>query len=108
MKRTVTIEQTVCEMGAQFARQTIESETLQLFDSVKHENEMYVVVAVQYAEPETGFSIASDNWVSVIGEQLHLRESDGMWIEQYVYNIDGYTPENGKPFAALKANIHIH
>jgi len=55
-----------------------------------------------YDKPIEGGSITG-NLVEVIGEQLMLK--DGKIYDQYIYNIVGYTPKNGKPFAALKANI---
>lgn len=105
MKRTVIIEQTLCAPGEQFARTTIESETLNLFDSAKHENDFYVVVAVQYAESVAAYSMFSDSPVEIIGEQLMQREDDGKWVEQYTYRIIGVEPENGLPFVSLKANL---
>jgi hypothetical protein len=56
-----------------------------------------------YTEPVQGGSMTG-NLVEVIGEQK-IQLEDGRVIEQYIYNIMGYTPENGKPFVALKANI---
>lgn len=55
-----------------------------------------------YDKPIEGGSITG-NLVEVIGEQLAV--IDGKVYDQYIYNIVGYTPKNGKPFAALKANI---
>lgn len=55
-----------------------------------------------YDKPIEGGSVTG-NLVEVIGEQLMLK--DGRVYDQYIYNIVGYTPKNGKPFAALKANI---
>lgn len=52
-----------------------------------------------------GFSITG-NQVTIIGEQT-VELDDGRVIEQYIYNIDGYTAKNGKPFVALKSNIFI-
>lgn len=46
------------------------------------------------------------NLVSIIGEQT-IELTDGRIVEQFLYNIEGYTPENGLPFAALKANIIV-
>lgn len=42
--------------------------------------------------------------VEIIGEQK-MELEDGRIIEQYLYNIVGYIPKNGKPFVSLKANI---
>lgn len=58
-----------------------------------------------YEEPRQGGSMTG-NFVEVIGERTVMLE-DGRVIEQYIYNIEGYTPENGKPFVALKANIIV-
>lgn len=55
-----------------------------------------------YDETIEGGSM-SGNLVEVIGEQTI--EYEGTILEQYLYNIIGFTPKNGKPFAALKANI---
>ena len=41
--------------------------------------------------------------VEIIGEQVI--EYEGRVLDQYLYNIVGYTPKNGKPFMALKSNI---
>ncbi len=57
-----------------------------------------------YEEPIRGGSITG-NLISIIGERVI--EIEGKEIEQYLYNIDGYTPKNGKPFAAHKSNIFI-
>ena len=46
------------------------------------------------------------NLVEIIGEQK-VELEDGTIIEQYLYNIVGYTPKNGKPFVSLKANIFL-
>lgn len=58
----------------------------------------------RYAEPFRGLS-ATGNLVEVIGEEI--LEEDGELLDCYVYNIVGYKPKNGKPFVALKCNIHI-
>lgn len=44
--------------------------------------------------------------VEIIGEQK-MELEDGRIIEQYLYNIVGYTPANGKPFVSLKANLFL-
>jgi hypothetical protein len=59
-----------------------------------------------YEVAKKGISVVSMGPVTIIGEQT-VELEDGRVIEQYLYNIDGYTPENGKPFAALKANIVV-
>lgn len=44
--------------------------------------------------------------VEIIGEQK-MELEDGRIIEQYLYNIVGYIPKNGKPFVSLKANLFL-
>lgn len=46
------------------------------------------------------------NLVEIIGEQK-MELEDGRIIEQYLYNVVGYTPANGKPFVSLKANLFL-
>jgi hypothetical protein len=57
-----------------------------------------------YTKSKKGISLFSDNEIEIIGEQT-VELENGKVIEQYLYNIVGYTPENGKPFVSLKANI---
>lgn len=57
-----------------------------------------------YKESILGGSITG-NLIHIIGERVV--EIEGKEIEQYLYDIDGYTPKNGKPFAAHKSNIYI-
>lgn len=57
-----------------------------------------------YDEPIKGGSITG-NFVEVIGERVVNRF--GKILEQYLYNIEGYTPKNGLPFVALKSNIYL-
>ena len=57
----------------------------------------------KYDKAISGISVTG-NLVEIIGERT-VRIEDGRIIEQYVYNIVGYTAKNGKPFAALKSNI---
>jgi hypothetical protein len=59
-----------------------------------------------YEEARYAISVAGE-LVEVIGEQKMEVEDDRV-IEQYIYNIVGYTPKNGKPFVALKANIFLN
>jgi hypothetical protein len=59
-----------------------------------------------YEEVKYGLSIFSDSRVCIIGEQ-EVEFHDGRVVEQFLYNIIGNTAENGKPFAALKANIIV-
>jgi hypothetical protein len=62
-----------------------------------------VLSAKTYDQAKLGGSVTG-SLVQVIGEQT-VQLDDGRVVEQYIYNIEGYTPQNGKPFAALKANI---
>lgn len=64
-----------------------------------------VLSATQYDKMIRGYSITG-SMVEIIGEQT-VQLSDGRIVEQYVYNIVGVIPQNGKPFMALKANIYI-
>ncbi len=50
-----------------------------------------------------GYTIFTDNYVTIIGERVV--SIDGNIKEQYIYTIDGYEAKNGKPFVSLKANI---
>ncbi|KXY51142.1 hypothetical protein AT268_32090 [Bacillus cereus] len=72
------------------------------YNQVK-EDESKILQVKMYEEVKEGFSIFSDNRVEIIGEQT--MSIDGKILEQYLYNIDGYTPDNGKPFVSLKSNI---
>lgn len=58
-----------------------------------------------YNETIMGGSITG-NLVEIIGEQK-MELEDGRIVEQYLYNIVGYTPANGKPFVSLKANLFL-
>lgn len=58
-----------------------------------------------YKEAVQAGSIMGD-LVEVIGEQK-MELEDGRIIEQFLYNIVGYTPANGKPFVSLKANLFL-
>lgn len=64
---------------------------------------MKTLYCKMYEAPRMAGSITG-NLVEVIGEQT-IETDSGEVLEQFLYNILGYTPENGKPFAALKANI---
>ena len=44
--------------------------------------------------------------IEVVGEET-IEEEDGRECDCYLYNIIGYTPENGKLFVALKANVFL-
>lgn len=66
-------------------------------------NEMLVIEKETYETPVKGISIVSDNLVEIIGEQTVV--IDGEIKEQFIYNIVGYEPKNGKPFISLKDNI---
>lgn len=66
----------------------------------------YTVLSKEmYTEPVQGGSVTG-NLVEVIGEQV-VQFLDGQVVEQYLYNIVGFTPKNGKPFASHKANIFL-
>jgi len=58
-----------------------------------------------YDKPLLGISVFSMEQVLIIGEKEI--EVDGKQLEQYLYHIIGRPAANGKPFAALKANIKI-
>lgn len=58
-----------------------------------------------YAETKQGLSNFSCSPVTVIGETTVT--TDKGTLEQYVYTIDGYEPQNEKPFVSLKANISL-
>ena len=62
-----------------------------------------VIEKETYEKPINGISIVSDNLVEIIGEQTVVM--DGKILEQFIYNIVGYEPKNGKPFISLKDNI---
>ena len=66
---------------------------------------MKVLREQTYDAPIKGGSVTG-NLVEVIGEQTVVTD-EGKELEQYIYNIVGYTPENGKPFVALKSNIFL-
>lgn len=70
------------------------------------DKEMKVIDTKMYDEPIVGISFFSDSLVSVIGEQTVMFKY-GKIIEQYIYNIEGVTPENGKPFLSMKSNIQL-
>lgn len=58
-----------------------------------------------YDETKQGFSIFSSSPVTIIGETTVTTEKGT--LEQYVYTINGYEPQNEKPFVSLKANISL-
>lgn len=75
-------------------------------DLVEYCNEIEQEISyTKYDEPKSGISITGSK-VSIIGERVVML-GDGRIVDQYVYNIDGYTAKNGKPFASLKANIIV-
>ena len=47
------------------------------------------------------------NEVDIIGEAVYRNGADGKLYDCYLYNIVGYTPQNGKPFVSRKENIYI-
>lgn len=63
-----------------------------------------IISKTMYDKPLKGGSVTG-NSVEIIGEQTV--ECNGRILEQYIYNIDGYTAKNGLPFVALKDNIII-
>ena len=65
--------------------------------------ELVVLERNYFKEPKKGISIVGDELITIIGEQI--AEYEGVIYDQYIYNIDGYKPANGKPFASIKANI---
>lgn len=65
--------------------------------------ELIVLERNYYEEPKKGISIVGYEPITIIGEQV--AEYEGVIYDQYIYNIDGYKPANGKPFASMKANI---
>lgn len=74
----------------------VEEEVIEPVDKILSEE--------MYDEPIKGGSI-NGNFVEVIGERVVNR--CGKILEQYLYNIEGYTPKNGLPFVALKSNIYL-
>lgn len=60
-----------------------------------------------YPETKKGISMFGGDIVTIIGEQT-VRLKNGEVIEQYLYDIDGYTAENGKAFVGLKSNISLN
>ena len=60
----------------------------------------YELVEKMYDTPRMGYTVMGD-MVEIIGEAFDKANGN----EYYYYNIDGYTPENGKPFVALKCNV---
>ena len=65
--------------------------------------EFEVIDVMMYDEPKKAISAFSGDMVEIIGEQRVRLE--GNVLDQYLYNIVGYTPKNGKPFMGLKANL---
>lgn len=59
-----------------------------------------------YTETKKGISMFGGEPVTIIGEQT-VRLKNGEVIEQYLYDVDGYTAENGECFVGLKANISL-
>lgn len=57
-----------------------------------------------YALPKAGLTLFSSNRVEIIGERK-MKLEDGRIIDQYLYHIEGHTPDNGKPFVSMKDNI---
>ena len=65
--------------------------------------EYEVINVTMYGEPKEAYSMFSGDKVEIIGEQTISYE--GKVLDQYLYNIVGYTPKNGKPFMGLKGNL---
>ena len=65
--------------------------------------EFKVLDTTMYDLPKKAISMWSGDEVEIIGEQT-ARYGDKL-LEQYIYNIVGYTPANGKPFISLKSNL---
>lgn len=65
-----------------------------------------VLEETMYDVEVEGVSMFSGDLVKVIGE-CTIELEDGKVLEQYLYNIVGYTAKNGKPFMGLKNNISI-
>lgn len=68
-----------------------------------NETSFKVISVDMFDIPLKGISVFSDNFVTIIGKRTV--EIDGILKEQYLYNIDGYTPDNGLPFVSLVSNI---
>lgn len=60
---------------------------------------------VMYDKAKMGVSMFSGSVVEVIGERTVTEK--GKTLEQYLYNIVGYEPDNGEPFVSLKVNIIV-
>lgn len=69
-------------------------------------SEYRVISKSYFVEPVVGYSVVSGNRVYVRGKQLVIFES-GNLVEQYIYDIDGYIPDNGKSFVANTCNIML-
>ena len=65
--------------------------------------DMKVISIKMYDKPIRAISSFSSNEVLIIGEQIV--EYEGRTLEQYLYNMVGYVPNNGKPFVSLKDNL---
>ena len=59
-----------------------------------------------YEKALSGYTTTWGDKVEIIGEQL-VEYDEGEIIRQYIYNIVGYIPENGKPFIARDCNIIV-
>lgn len=46
------------------------------------------------------------DFAEIVGEQT-VQLEDGRIIEQYIYNLEHYKPENGLPFVAMKCNLTL-
>ena len=68
--------------------------------------DMIIISKEMYEKPVIGYTTMWGDKVEVIGEQW-VQFTDGEIIRQYIYNIIGYTPENGYPFIARDCNIKL-
>lgn len=65
-----------------------------------------IIKKKQYQTSIFGISLFCGEKVEIIGEQT-VKTEDNNVLDQYIYNIVGYTPANGMPFIALKDNITL-
>lgn len=66
-------------------------------------SEYKVLSETMYDVAKRAVSMFSGDEVEIIGEMKI--EYEGRILDQYLYNIVGYTPSNGKPFMGLKGNL---
>lgn len=68
------------------------------------EVEPTVLSEEKFQTPLLGISAVSGSKVAVVGRRK-VELADGKVVRQYVYDIMGHTPENGKHFVAHESNI---